>query len=349
MSQPDGTGLSAVTLRDVSRAAGVSLATADRVLNGRPGVREITARRVREASERLGYHANPFAARLARRDSVRIAFVLPTGANPFMLALAEQVGRVAAYLARQRVAVEVIHAEAFDPARLAHKLDALDPSFGGVGVVAVDDPLVAAAIDRLAARGVAVVTIVSDVPAAHRLRYVGIDNVAAGRTAGTLLGRFVGDRIGPVGTIIGSANLRDHVDRLHGFTAVLGERHAQLRVLPPRTGYDDDDASATAATDLLRDHPDIVGIYAVGAGTAGIGRALLAAGRTGDLVLIGHELTAASREQLRAGVIDALINQDAGHEARSAARVLVAHLTDEPILPEQERIRIEIFLRENLP
>jgi len=36
-------------------------------------------------------------------------------------------------------------------------------------------------------------------------------------------------------------------------------------------------------------------------------------------------------------------------EARSAARVLLAHCLGEPIIPDQERIRIEIFLRDNLP
>ena len=48
-------------------------------------------------------------------------------------------------------------------------------------------------------------------------------------------------------------------------------------------------------------------------------------------------------------MIDAIINQDPGHEARSAARVLLAHCWGDPILPDQERISIDIFLRDNLP
>lgn len=349
MSRPEAAGFTAVTLRDVCREAGVSLATADRVLNGRPGVRAATAQRVREASERLGYQANPFATRLARGDSFRLAFVLPHGRNPFMLGLAEQVRRLGAHLARQRVFVEIIHADVFDPVKLAAQLDALDASFNGVGVVALDDRNVAEAIDRLSARGVAVVTLISDVPNAQRVHYVGVDNIAAGRTAGTLLGRFADERSGTVGAIIGSPRLRDHAERLQGFSAVLAEEHPQLTVLSPLTGRDDDAASRRAATTLLGAHSDLVGLYAVGAGTVGIAQALKDAGRAQDVVLIGHELTEASRTELCSGTIDALIHQDPGHEARSAARVLVAHLTGEPLLPEQERIRIEIFLRENLP
>ena len=45
---------------DVAREArAVSIATVDRVLNGRERVREETARRVYEAARRIGYHAAP--------------------------------------------------------------------------------------------------------------------------------------------------------------------------------------------------------------------------------------------------------------------------------------------------
>jgi LacI family transcriptional regulator len=47
--------------------------------------------------------------------------------------------------------------------------------------------------------------------------------------------------------------------------------------------------------------------------------------------------------------MDAIIAQDPGHEARSAIRVLLALALNEPILAEQEKIRIDIVMRDNLP
>ena len=38
-----------------------------------------------------------------------------------------------------------------------------------------------------------------------------------------------------------------------------------------------------------------------------------------------------------------------GVSGAAAARVLLAHCMEEPISPDQERIRIDIFLRDNLP
>ena len=337
------------TLRDVSREAGVSLATADRVLNNRPGVREVTVRKVMEASTRLGYHANPFAARLARGDAYHLTFVLPGGANPFMQGLAAHVARMGAHLARQRTAVSLRSVRQMDPGLLAATLDGLGGEVNGVAVVALDHPDVHAAIARLSARGVAVVTLVSDAPGSGRLGYVGIDNTAAGRTAGALLGRMSGGRAGTLGLIAGSADLRDHSDRMAGCTAVLRAEYRQLRVAPVRYGLDEDAACFALTQDLLRTVPDLVGLYLAGAGAVGAARALHQAGRGHDVLLVGHELVDAARPWLRDGTIDALINQDAGHEARSAMRHLLARLTGEPILPDQERIRIEIFLRDNAP
>ena len=43
------------TVNDIARVAGVSLATVDRVLNGRPGVRSSTVEKVQKAIAELGY------------------------------------------------------------------------------------------------------------------------------------------------------------------------------------------------------------------------------------------------------------------------------------------------------
>ena len=83
-----------------------------------------------------------------------------------------------------------------------------------------------------AAQGVAVVTLVSDVPGSERAHFVGIDNSAAGRTAATLMGRYLRGRKGSVGVIAGSLSLRDHAERHFGFMQVMQQEYAALRLLP---------------------------------------------------------------------------------------------------------------------
>ena len=62
-----------------------------------------------------------------------------------------------------------------------------DRGSDGVILKAPDHPLVAAAVARLAERGIPVVTFVTDLPASRRAAYVGVDNRAAGATAAYLV------------------------------------------------------------------------------------------------------------------------------------------------------------------
>ena len=337
------------TLEDVAREAGVSLATADRAVNGRDGVREKTQARVSFAVAKLGYRPNPAAAQLARGQSFRFAFVLPSNANAFMASLEEHLGKVAGWLAGQNAYIDIIHADVFDANALSGVLETLPAHYRGVATVALDHPRVRVAINDLVQRGVAVVTLVSDAPSARRAHYVGINNPAAGRTAGSLIGRFLGARGGKVAVIAGSLALRDHAERYFGFNEVLSMEYPHLTLLPVREGRDDIGQNRELMAELLAAHPDLVGLYNVGAGNEGLAEVLEASGRAQDIVWIAHELSAETRRLLVCGVADAIINQDPGHEARSAARVLLARVSGEAIIPEQEIIRIEIFLRDNLP
>ncbi len=79
------------TTKDLAEAAGVSLATVDRVLNERPNVSNKVATKVAEAIERIGFVRNPAAVALARNKTYRFRFVLPKSGDQY---LAELIARV---------------------------------------------------------------------------------------------------------------------------------------------------------------------------------------------------------------------------------------------------------------
>ncbi|OAF10212.1 LacI family transcriptional regulator [Bradyrhizobium centrolobii] len=339
----------ALTLKDIARQAGVSLATVDRVLHNRPGVRPDTVRRVREAIARNAFQPHVGAAELARGRARRFAFVMPSGPNLFMQQIQDYLGEMSAWLSARRLSVEVVATDVFDPSVLAASLEASSGDYDGVAVVALDHPGVRGAINDLVDAGTKVVTLVSDVPSSRRHHYVGIDNIAAGRTAGALVGRLAGEKSGKVAIVAGSQGLRDHAERIFGFNQVMASEFPGLTVLPVLEGRDEDDRSEQVLARLFGRHADIVGLYNVGAGTRGVAKALSDAGREKRVVFVGHDVTVLTRRLLLQGVMDAAISQNPGHEARAAVRVLLALARGEPILREQEKIRIDIVMRDNLP
>lgn len=68
---------SAITLGDVARRAGVSLATASRAMNDAYGVSARTREKVLATAAELDFVASPDARRLARRVTGRVALVVP--------------------------------------------------------------------------------------------------------------------------------------------------------------------------------------------------------------------------------------------------------------------------------
>ncbi|CTQ52490.1 Glucose-resistance amylase regulator [Roseibium album] len=338
-----------VTIHDVAETAGVSLATVDRVLNGRPGVRKKTIEKVKQAAETLNYKPDVFAAGLAKKRLYRLHFLLPNGPNAFMEDLTREAMSHAETMSGDRMHVHVEPIDAFDGHRVAGTLAVLDSSVcDGVAVVAPAFPEVRAAIDRLQDRGVPVVTLVSDHPSSTRQHFVGIDNMAAGRTAGRLLGRFLPRQPAKIGLIAGSLGLRDHADRYAGCREVIEQDYPHLEFLKVREGRDDNTRNADLVKKLLTEYPDIAGLYNIGAGNRGTIAALAESGRAEDIVFIGHELTPFTREALKTNVLDAVIAQDPGHEIRSAIRVLKALCDGVPINEGQERIGIDVFLKDNL-
>ncbi|MTH95455.1 LacI family DNA-binding transcriptional regulator [Roseibium sp. RKSG952] len=339
-----------VTIQDVADAAGVSLATVDRVLNGRPGVRGETIEKVRQAAANLNYAPDPFAAGLAKGQTYRFHFLLPSGPNAFMADLTREAQIYAKAVARERIALHVEPIDAFDGHRVTGTLAILDKSMcDGVAVVAPAFPEVRAAIDRLQDRGVHVVTLVADHPASARRHFVGIDNRAAGRTAARLLGQFLPRQSGEIALLAGSLGLRDQADRYTGFQDVIGRDFPHLKLLKVREGRDDNARSRSLLKELLETRPDIVGLYNIGAGNRGAILALEELDKARDTAFVTHELTPYTREALTSGTINALISQDPGHEVRSAVRVLKALCDKSPIVAGQERIGIDVFLKDNLP
>ena len=337
------------TVNDIARVAGVSLATVDRVLNARPGVRSVTIEKVNNAIAELGFVRDTEAANLARKRQYRLKFILPETDNEFVVALEEEITAQSERLVNQRTRLEKRTVPPFDPQAMVQILDDLDPQdTDGVAIFGPETPSVRDALNRAKDRGIAAATLVSDLPSSNRDHFVGIDNVAAGRTAAVLMGRFV-EKPGRILIVTGSRLARDHLERRAGFDAVMADRHPELEIAATIEGKDNPELIRSILPEVFSKHDDIVGIYSSAAGNAGLIEFLESRDRFRKVVVIAHELTDTSRNALANGTFDALISQDSGHIVRSAIRVLKSAADNMPIDPRQERIRIDIYLSENLP
>ena len=90
------------TIPDLAKAAGVSVATVDRVLNRRLAVREVTVERVLRAAEQIGFHAAGLI-RHRLQESVplrRFGFLLQGRGDPFYRRFGEELAAAVRISAR---------------------------------------------------------------------------------------------------------------------------------------------------------------------------------------------------------------------------------------------------------
>lgn len=337
-------------IRDVARVAGVSAATVDRVLNRRPNVRANTEQRVLRAAAALDYllpDADLHGP--AKSKTLKLVFLLPAGTNRVHRMLADAVEYSEDRLAQFNVECRCEFVKGFNPQVLAASLIRLRGSADGIAFMAIEHPLVREAVNALFDNGVPTITLISDLSAARRCAYIGLDNRSAGRTAGYLLGRFIGPRPGKLALIAGSLSYRAHEEREAGFLHVINEMFPALEVVGIREGFDDPEKNYRQTRQLLEQFQDLVGIYNVGGASDGVARALNEAGRAHNVVFIGHGLTPDTRAMLIDGTMDAVITQSMQSAMMSCVRVFTNLRDRRDAMNEVEPVPITVVLRENLP
>jgi LacI family transcriptional regulator len=217
--------------------------------------------------------------------------------------------------------------------------------------MAPDLPPVKLAINELVRSGVHVVTLFSDVAGSMRELCLGADNRAAGRTAGLLLGRMALPGRSTLLLASQATRLSAEIERRIGFAQVIEERFPQLRLLRLPDIPADDAGAARALTQFLRKGVDpgaVAGLYNVGAGSAGLVRAIESAGLAGSVGVATHDFTDDHRALLGSGGLSYVLNQDIHYCVLAAARVLRALCENVRGALSVVQPRVEILTAENL-
>ena len=337
------------TTKDLAEAAGVSLATIDRVLNERPGVRKKTIEKVNQAISDIGYIRDLSAANLARRREYHFVFILPMNGDHFLTEILHNVEEINTRLASERVVAGSIQVDESDPHKLAKLIHELDTDkIDGVAIMAPETPPLRDAIHHLKERGIHVLAFISNLPNSDCDSFVGIDNKAAGRTAAKLLGRFLNTAEGKIIVIAETMQSRDSLERRLGFDSIINAEFQQLSVLPTLETYNDPERIRQVVSSALENHEDVRGMYILSSEARIIMHAIDDLPQITHITKIAHERTSYTQSALENRELDAVITQNTGHLVRSAIRTLRAKSDHRDIIESQEKIRIEILLRENL-
>lgn len=332
------------TARDVAREAGVSPATVDRVLNNRGGVAAEKERAVVLAARRLGLDR---ALHFRAARTLRVAVLIQAPSNPFHAALAAAIESERRGPNPFNLSFAVMHIEPGADREVARAIDRAADDVDAVMICTSEQPEIADALARAAERGKPVIALATQFGPAVPHDYIGPDNVRAGRVAGDLLGRLIGPGGGEVILVAGLFSMLGHAERREGFRAVLAARYPACRIIAELESAEDGRRAGELVADTLDRHPGAVGVYNASAGAREIGDVLRARGRSGAVTFVTHELTEDGRALLKAGVIDAIIDQDPAREIRMAVAAIAARFGRTDPRPELTYTPVWIHMIEN--
>ncbi|MDO9417809.1 substrate-binding domain-containing protein [Pararhizobium sp.] len=192
--------------------------------------------------------------------------------------------------------------------------DAVKSNSAGIVIAPTQYTTLGPAVDE-AARHVPVVTIDSSVASLNMKSTVATDNVEAGGIAADALAKAIAAKYGaPSGEVVivnfigGTGSL---IDRSKGFKDRLFEKYPDITVIDERDGDGAKSSIEQIVTSVLKEHPDIRGVFASNLNAAeAMAAALKTASLAATIKLVGFDSSDALTGYLADGTISGLIVQD---------------------------------------
>jgi LacI family transcriptional regulator len=337
------------TIADLAEAAGVSVATVDRVLNRRLPVREDTVSRVVAAAEAIGYHASLLLRRrLAERPKRSFAFLLQKRFDSFYQSLGEALAAATHASPLIEGKPVVAFTEELVPSVIAQRMLEAGARADALAVVSVDHPLVNEAVEALVARGKPVFTLLSDVTSPKRTGYFAVESRKAGRTAGWAVSRAA-RKPGKVAVLVGSHRYLSQETTEISFRSYMREHAPEFHVLESLINLDDDRITYEAVIDLLGGTPDLCAIYDAGGGREGMIRALHDEKLGDRLFVVCNELVPETRAALIDGTIDMILGTPIARIAPALVEAMARACEHRPVQPMGETLfAADICISENI-
>jgi ribose transport system substrate-binding protein len=176
--------------------------------------------------------------------------------------------------------------------------------------------------------------------------FIGSDNFDGGRIAGQRIVEKLGGQ-GAVAILEGIPGHETGDSRLRGFHAAV-DPVPGIRIVASQTANWERDQGYTVFQNILQSHPEVQAVFGCNDMMAlGAIEAIAAAGRTGEIMVVGFDAITDAREAIKAGTMAASIAQNPREMGRLAVQNAARHLKGETI-PSYIPVQIELIEQSNV-
>ncbi len=196
----------------------------------------------------------------------------------------------------------------------------------GIAVAVTERKALVQSIDRAAAQGIPVTIFDSGVDTDKYMTFLATDNYEAGKMGARELGRLLAGK-GKAALLMNAPGSTSTMDRERGFEDVMKAEFPGIEVVARQYGMSDRSKAMTAAENILTAHPDLNGVFASSEpSSVGTSLALKSRGLAGRVKFVAFDASDTMVDDMKAGVIDAMVVQDPYKMGYEAVKTLVDKL-----------------------
>ncbi len=217
----------------------------------------------------------------------------------------------------------------------------------GLAIAATDRTAVVQPVDRAAAAKIPVTIFDSGLESENYLTFVATNNFEAGQMAARKLAELL-DRKGKVAVVLHAPGSFSTMERERGFKEVIAKEFPGIQIVAEQFGMSDRAKARAAAENMLAAHPDLDGMFA-SAEPSSVGASLAVKARdlAGKVKLVAFDSSEGMVEDLKNGVIHAMVVQDPYRIGYEAVRTLVDHLNGKKV-PKRIDLSARVLVKADL-
>ena len=269
--------------------------------------------------------------------------LLPNWAGPFREEVTRGIESARTKLSGRHAEIRVCTCETDIPGEAITLLDELlEWGAQGIALCALNDIAIEAKVGELADSGIPCITFNSDLPNSRRLCFVGQDYAKSGRIAAELLTKCIAPDA-HVLALAGNLEYHGHRTRLDGFCSHMREKGFSSSQIDIGETYNDYRVTYNRVAAALGSATPPDAIYMANRSVTACIDAVRAAGYTGRVRVIAHDMSPGRAEMLREGTLDLTITQDLFRQG-SLPLTLLCDLLQLDAQPDKDQLSTSISI-----
>jgi len=334
-----------ITVKDIAKKLNISQGSVSKALGGKKGVSEKTREIVAQAADDMGYRVNTLAQGLARKN-ITIGIIIPNVwteyYGDFITGINVGLNQIKDYkISGKYKYISSLYSDTDIKKALE---EFADEKVDGI-------ILCPASITELKdytywynENDIPIVLLGTDLEIKEKIACVKVDSYVAGRLAGEFINMII-EKEKAVIAFVGNKDMDDHKEKIAGFSEEI--KNGKAKAYKVYETQDDLEVAYNLSKKVIKEIPDIGGIYIATGNSCGVCKAIMEAGLENKICIVATDVFPEIKEYMDMGLIKGVIYQNPVLQGELAVKKIFKNIAERSEYNDALRVSPSLILKSN--